>query len=233
MGLISIAVRLAMASMLIAGIPAAFAQPAGPPADYKLDPDFSESSSDGATRIEQYAKPSADDGLNWQIWVRRKDGSSLLQPAETDYPASFRFTHDGRWLVRSQKTGAGENSLYLYVLRSEGFVDATAKPLGDMAWAYFHGLPESRRIKQPDFHISAGLLKGADENYRWMGVDWPDSRYLVISLSGDVLPSRRHGQILSVQGWRCRYDLQTGAFEVPPDFRSDNAKALRPISSRR
>jgi hypothetical protein len=52
MGIISIAVRLAMTGMLIAGIPAAFAQPAGPPADYKLDPDFTESSPDGATRIE-------------------------------------------------------------------------------------------------------------------------------------------------------------------------------------
>jgi hypothetical protein len=28
--------------------------------------------------------------------------------------------------------------------------------------------------------------------------------------------------------WRCRYDLQTGKFDVPPLFSDDNAKALTP-----
>jgi hypothetical protein len=222
-----------MMVMLAAGMAGASAQAAGPPADYKLDPDFTENAPDGAARIEQYAKPSSDGGLNWQVWVRRKEVNSLLQPAETDYPASFRFTHDGSWLVRSQKTGAGENSLYLYVLKPEGFAATTPKPLGDLAWAYFHSLPASRMVKRPDFHIAAGLLKGADENYRGMGFDWPDSRYLLISLSGDVEPNRRHGQIISVHDWRCRYDLQSGTFDVPDSFQNDNAKALRPMSSRR
>jgi hypothetical protein len=31
-------------------------------------------------------------------------------------------------------------------------------------------------------------------------VNWPDSRYLVITLSGDVSPNRRHGQIRTVRG---------------------------------
>jgi hypothetical protein len=73
-------------------------------------------------------------------------------------------------------------------------------------------------------------VKGAEENYRWMGVNWPDSRYLVITLSGDVSPNRRHGQIRSVRGWRCRYDLQKGTFDVPPEFADDNAKAIAPES---
>jgi hypothetical protein len=76
----------------------------------------------------------------------------------------------------------------------------------------------------------AGLLKGVDDNYHWMGENWPDSRYLVISLSGSVLPTSRHGQIDALRGWRCRYDLQSGKFDVPPDFAANNAKAIAPAS---
>jgi hypothetical protein len=67
-----------------------------------------------------------------------------------------------------QKTGPGEADLYLYKLGPDGF------------------RPDSRKIMKPDFHIDAELLKGTDENYRWIGVDWPDSRYIVVTLSGDV-----------------------------------------------
>jgi hypothetical protein len=40
--------------------------------------------------------------------------------------------------------------------------------------------------KDPEYHISADLLKGTGENYRWLGVDWPENRYLLIGLSGDA-----------------------------------------------
>ncbi len=53
-----------------------------------------------------------------------------------------------------------------------------------------------------------------------------DSRYLVISLSGDVLPTATHGQITSLRGWRCRYDLKSGTFDIPNDFLDGNAKAM-------
>jgi hypothetical protein len=127
-----------------------------------------------------------------------------------------------------QKTGSGEASLYLYRLAPEGFVAATAKPLGDLAWAYFYSLPDARKIMRPDFHISAGIVKGLDDNYRSLGERWPDNRYLVITLWGEVEPNLRHGQILSVRGWRCRYDLQTGRFDVPASFAHNNAKAIAP-----
>ncbi|MGY3032660.1 hypothetical protein ACVIIV_001830 [Bradyrhizobium sp. USDA 4354] len=35
-----------------------------------------------------------------------------LKPEQT--PAGFRFTDDSQWLVRMQKTGSGEQDLYLY-----------------------------------------------------------------------------------------------------------------------
>jgi hypothetical protein len=64
----------------------------------------------------------------------------------------------------------------------------------------------------------------------------PDRRELarqplhVVALSGDMSPNRRHGQIRSVRGWRCRYDLQKGTFDVPPEFKEHNAKAVGPDS---
>jgi hypothetical protein len=203
---------------------------AGPTADYKIDPKHTSTSPDGKTTIEQYAKISADGDYTWQFWARRQAKLTMLPPEQPDYAAGFRFTNDSQWLVRTQKTGSGEASLYLYRLTQQGFLAATSKPLDELAWAYFKSLPDSRWVAMPDFHIAAGLLKGTNENYRWMGVTWPDSRYLVISLSGDVSPNDHHGQIRSIRGWYCRYDLQKGTFDVPPEFAANNAKATAPDS---
>jgi hypothetical protein len=201
------------------------AQTAGPPADYKISPDHTSTSPDGATTVEQYAKTDADGNYTWQFWARHGDRLTLLQPVQPDYAAGFRFTNDSQWVVRMQKTGAGDASLYLYRLAPQGFVAATKKPLDELAWAYFKRLPDFRKVKPPDTHISAVLVKGVDDNYRWMGENWPDSHYLVISLSGD---NTQHHQVRSVRGWRCRYDLEKGTFDVPPDFAENNAKAIDP-----
>lgn len=206
----------------------ALAQTAGPPAGYAIDSDYTTKSPDGTTTIEQYKKTDKDGNLTWQFWAKRTDHSTLLEPEQPDYSAGFRFTNNSQWAVRMQKTGAGESSLYLYKLGAQGFVAATAKPLSELAWAFLKSLPDYRKIMKPDFHLAAYLVKGVDDNYHGMGEDWPDSRHLVISLSGDVYPNSRHGQILSLRDWECRYDLQTGTFDVPKNFAANNAKAIAP-----
>ena len=219
-------VAAAVGLSLAGAVATAAAQTAGPPADYKIHSDYTSTSPDGTTTVEQYAKTDADGNYTWQFWARHQDTLTLLPPEQPDYAAGFRFTADSRWLVRMQKTGAGEASLYLYRLGPQGFVAATAKPLGDLAWAYFKRQPDYRKVqKAPDTHIAAVLVKGTDDNYRAIGENWPDSRYLVISLSGD---NTEHHQIRSVRGWRCRYDLQKGTFDVPSDFAENNAKAIAP-----
>ena len=91
--------------------------------------------------------------------------ASPADPEPADYPAGFRFTNDLKWLVRMQKTGSGESTLYLYRLGPQGFVPATKKPLGELAWAYFKSRPEWQKAKKdPEYHISANLLKGTEEN---------------------------------------------------------------------
>ena len=127
-----------------------------------------------------------------------------------------------------QKIGSGTSTLHLYRLKPQGYLRASKKPLGDLAWDYMKTRPDWRKVrKEPEYHISAGLADGLEENYRSLGVDWPANRYLLIALSGDAdVRGRKPMQTGVVNGWRCRYDLQTGKFDVPALFSGDNAKAV-------
>ena len=213
----------------VCSIGAAAAQPSGPPAGYKIDSEYTKTSPDGATTIEQYLNKDTDD-YKWQFWVRRQGTFTQLDPEPADYPADFIFTKDLKWIVREQKTGSGESTLYLYRLAPLGYVPASKKPLGDLAWAFLKTRPDWRKIaKEPEYHMSADLLEGLEENYRSLGVDWPANRYILITLSGDAdIKGRKPTQTSVLHGWRCRYDLQTGKFDAPALFSVNNAKAVVP-----
>ena len=184
-------------------------------------------SSDGAITIEQYLNKDTDD-WKWQFWVRRQGAFTRLDPEPAGYPADFIFTNDLKWIVRVQKIGSGTSTLHLYRLTPQGKV--RAEPLGDLAWAYMKTRPDWRKIKKaPEYHDSAYLLEGVENNYRKLGVDWPANRYLLIGLSGDAdVKGRKPMQTGVVNGWHCRYDLQTGKFDVPALFSRQNAKAVVP-----
>jgi len=207
----------------------AAAQPVGPPAGYAINEEFTQKSPDGAVTIEQYVNKATDD-WKWQFWARRQGTFTQLGPEQAHYPADFRFTNDLKGIVRMQKEGSSEQTLYLYRLGPQGYVAATKEPLADLAWAYLKTRPDWRKIKKaPEYHIFAGLLKGLADNYSSLGVDWPANRYIVIGLSGDAdVKGRKPSQTGVVNGWRCRYDLQTGKFDVPALFSSQNTKALVP-----
>ena len=212
-----------------AAIGTAAAQPAGPPAGYNIYEENTRKSPDGTVTIEQYLNKETDD-WKWLFFARTKDTFTLLDLEPADYGADFRFTNDLKWIVRMQKEGSGEQTLYLYRLGPQGYVAATKEPLADLAWAFMKTRPDWRKIKkEPEYHIFAGLLKGLADNYRNLGVRWPENRYLVIGLSADAdVKGRKPSQTGVVNGWRCRYDLQTGEFDVPAIFARDNAKALVP-----
>jgi hypothetical protein len=151
-----------------------------------------------ALRVEQYSKDIKDEGFLYQFWTFDRDHrhAFLLNPAEgvdlAGYPAGFRFSPDSQWLVRMQKLGAGYSTLFLYRRKGYQFLPATTKPLGELAWDYFFNSPASKAThrdpKDRDSldHAQAILLKGTDDNYAWLGEHWPDSRYIVISLSFDA-----------------------------------------------
>ena len=208
---------------------AAAAPPAAPPANYKIEEKYTRRSPDGAIAIEQYLNKDTDD-WKWQFWVRRQGAFTLLDPEAAGYPADFIFTDDLKWIVRVQKLGAGTSTLHLYRLTSRGYLRPGKKPLGELAWDYLKTRPDWRKlVKAPEYHTSAYLLTRRGENDRGPGADWPANRYLLIALSGDAdVRGRKPLQTGVVNGWRCRYDLQTGKFDVPAVFSGDNAKAIVP-----
>jgi hypothetical protein len=200
----------------------------GPPPGFVLSEraELAFTSPDGATRLEQYMKDGEDFDVKWQVWARHGDQMTELKP-EQGYDAGFRFTNDSQWLVRMQKTGSGEQDLLLYHVENGAFASATRKKsLSDLAWAYFYGRPETKKFGRLDYHISANLVKGTEEAYRWLGVDWPDNRYLVISLSGEFDKHPKNVAMKGLADWRCRYDLRNGKFDVPTMFAKANAEAL-------
>jgi len=204
------------------------APPASPPAGYKIDEQYTVKSPDGAVTIEQYLNKDNDDDWKWQFWARRQGEFTLLDPEPALYPADFIFTGDQNWIIRGRKIGSGTLTLHLYHLTPRGYVRASKKPLGDLAWDYMKTMPDWKTLlKAPEYHDSAYLLKGLKENYQGYGVDWPANRYLLIGLSADAdVKGRKPMQTLVVNGWHCRYDLQTGKFDVPAIFLDSNAKAV-------
>lgn len=126
-----------------------------------------------------------------------------------------------------QKTGSGEQDLFLYHAVNGTFVNATKKSLSDLAWAYFYGRPETKTFPKLDFHITANLMEGTEEGYRALGMEMPNNRYLVISLSGEFDKHPKNTVMKGLGGWYCRYDLTTGKFDMPASFAKHNAEALK------
>ena len=188
------------------------AHAAGPDSQFKRLADEAFSSPDRQVRVEQYSRKSGEFDRVYQFWTfdKARRRGFVLNPGEEDelagYPAGFRFSPNSQWLVRMQKLGAGTQTLLLYRRNGYRFLPATAKPFGGLAWEYFFGQPVSkeihRDIRDVDAlnHSQVNLLKGLDENYAWLGQHWPDSRYIVISLSFDA---QGEDQPLPwVEGWR-------------------------------
>jgi hypothetical protein len=206
---------------------AAAQQPAAPPAGYNIEEEYTQKSPDGATTIEQYENKN---DWTWQFWVRREGTFVQLDAELAGYPADFIFTKDLKWMIRAQKIGSGTRTIHLYHLTPQGYVPASKKPLGELAWDFMKSQPDWRKlVKTPEYHQSAYLLKGLEQNYRGFGVDWPANRYLLIGLGADAdVKGRKPMQTGVVNGWHCRYDLETGKFDVPALFSRDNAKAVVP-----
>ena len=227
---------LGIGLLVLAAMAAAPVRAEGPAPDLKrlVDKDDAFKSPDKSLVIEQYARNGGDDGFSYQFWIFDKNHKNafLLNRDEdkdlTHYPAGFRFSPNSKWLVRMQGTGAGFQTLLLYKRDGNRFVAATGKPLGDLAWDYFFTQPAAKDMPtEPDElnHKRADLLKGMEENYAWLGVKWPDSRYIVISLGFDIQGNERSTPF--IQAWRCVYDTQTGQFSVPASFAEHNAQARK------
>ena len=220
---------------LAAVAPAGAGNP-GPELTRLTEADHTFTSPDGQVSIEQYWRAKGEYDRVHEFWAfdaKREHGVLLNRGENTDaagYPAGFRFTPDSQWLVRMQKTGAGYHTLFLYRRHGFQFSPATPKPLGEMAWDYFYSQPVSakmhRKSRDRDSldHAQVHLVQGVDGNYAALGQRWPDSRYLVISLSFDAQGEDR--PLPWVEDWRCVFDTKTDRFSIPADFAENNARTV-------
>src|SRR4029453_1868027 len=180
----------------VTGAPASADTP-GRELERLADADHTFTSPDGRVSVEQYLKKTDEGDHVYQFWTfdEKHQNAALLNPGEdverAGYPAGFRFSRNSQWLVRMQKLGAGYHTLFLYRRTGDQFSSATPKPFGDMAWDYFFSQPVSRKMhrKASDRdslnHLQVHLVQGMDDNYAGMGKHWPDSRYIVLTLSFD------------------------------------------------
>ncbi len=220
--------------VVLLAIAAAPARAEGPTSDMKRlqDKDDTFKSPDNTLLIEQYSKGGGTVAFSYEFWLfdkNHKNAFLLNRDEDKDlagYPAGFRFSPNSQWLVRMQGTGAGFATLLLYKRDGNRFVAATRKTARRSRLDYFFTQPASRGMPtEPDElnHKRADLLKGMEENYAWLGQNWPDSRYVVITLSFDIQGNDRPTPW--IDGWRCVYDTQTGKFSVPSAFSQHNALA--------
>src|SRR5258705_146900 len=101
-----------------------------------------------------------------------------------------------------------------------GIRTAAAQPAGPPAG---YKIEEKYTKTSPDGAITIEQYVNKDTD------DWPANRYLLITLWGEAdIKGRKPIQTSVVHDWRCRYDLQTGKFDVPALFSDDNAKAVVP-----
>jgi hypothetical protein len=200
------------------------------------EPENTFTSPDGQVIVEQYWRTTADDDRIYEYWafdISHAHGVLLNRDENTDdagYAAGFRFSPNSQWLVRMQKIGSGTHTLFLYRRNGFQFTSATPKPLGEMAWSYFYSQPVSRKIyrksrdRESLDHAQVHLVKGVDDNYASTGKHWPDSRYLVLSLSFDA--QGEDHPLPWVEDWQCVFDTRTDTFSVPDDLAKHNADSV-------
>ena len=220
----------------LASVTAARADMPGSEMTKLTDEDDTFTSPDGQVIIEQYWKDKSEYDRIYEYWAfdaKHQHGVLLNRDNYTDdarYPAGFRFSPNSQWVVRMQKLGSGTHTLFLYRRNGSQFTEATPKPLGDMVWDYFYSQPISRQIHRKSGdrdsidHPQIHLVKGADDNYASQGRHWPDSRYLVLSLSFDA--QGEDHPLPWVEDWQCVFDTKTDKFSIPPDLTKNNAETI-------
>jgi hypothetical protein len=221
----------------LASVAAASADSPGSELTRLTDKDDTFTSPDGQVIIEQYWKDKDENFRLYQFWAfdAKHEHGVMLNPGEDEdlagYPAGFRFSPNSQWVVRLQKIGSGTQTLFLYRRNGLQFSEATPKPLAEMAWDYFYSQPVSRKMhresKDRDSldHAQVNLVKGVDDNYASLGKHWPNSRYIVLSLSFDAQGEDK--KLPWVEDWRVVFDTKTDKFSIPADFVEHNARTVK------
>jgi hypothetical protein len=61
--------------------------------------------------------------------------SLAAHPEWYSWPADYRISPDEQWIIRDQKTGSGENALFLYHVEADGQVWRLSQSLDNLVWS--------------------------------------------------------------------------------------------------
>jgi hypothetical protein len=135
----------------------------------KAPSEFVEKSPTGRFTITQrWVKPDYivsdtdcnDSDCGWQTVLdfadkSKRDVQLAAYPEWYVWPADYRISPDEQWVIRDQKTGSGENALFLYRITPDGQVWRLAEPIDDVVFAAL--LAPIHRTRADYYHLQVAL----------------------------------------------------------------------------
>jgi len=112
------------------------------------------------------------------------------QPEWYPWPATYRISPDEQWIIRDQKTGSGENSLFLYHLTRDGQIWRLTTPIDDVVFATL--LAPLHRTRKDYYHLEVVLAS------------W-DLAAGYVHLKAYATPNDKKDQL--IEGRKIRYNL--------------------------
>jgi hypothetical protein len=106
-----------------------------------------------------------DDKNGWSEKLRfsNRDQPDVTLEGEISWPGNYYIAPDGRWILRIQKTGSGDNTSYLYFLESNGSVWRMEQPLITMGFDYLGRQPKG--LPTGMYHTGIGFISWDMSNH--------------------------------------------------------------------
>ena len=106
-------------------------------------------------------KDCNDSDCGWQAVLQFADKSKqevtlAAHPEWYAWPAAYRISPDEQWIIREQKTGSGENALFLYRVGPDAQVWRMAQSLDDLIFATL--LAPLHRTRDDYYHLEVAVV---------------------------------------------------------------------------
>jgi hypothetical protein len=131
---------------------------------FASEPLITKASSGRFTITQRWVKPDFlasntdcnNSDCGWQAVLQFSDKSKpeaalAAAPEWYEWPADYRVSPDEQWIIREQKTGSGENALFLYRIQSNGQLWRLTQHLDDLVFAFL--LPPLHRTRSDYYHM--------------------------------------------------------------------------------
>ena len=85
----------------------------------------------------------------------KPEATLATEPEWYSWPADYHMSPDERWIIRDQKTGSGENALFLYHVEPNGQSWRLSQHLDDLVW--YALLAPLRHTRDDYYHLEVVL----------------------------------------------------------------------------